>query len=145
MFDSPRLTFIEHVKFLKRIVTRKINILKALSSKSFGCSRNTLRRIYVAFIRSRLEYGCQVLEGTSDKNMQILEVTQNICLRLILGARQTSPILSMQIDAYIPPISLRFKYLNLKCLIKLRLRGDCLLYTSPSPRDKRQSRMPSSA
>ena len=23
--------------------------------------------------------------------------------------------------------------------------GDCLLYTSPSPRDKRQSRMPSSA
>ena len=25
------------------------------------------------------------------------------------------------------------------------LRGDCLLYTSPSPRDKRQSRMPSSA
>ena len=26
-----------------------------------------------------------------------------------------------------------------------RLGGDCLLYTSPSPRDKRQSRMPSSA
>ena len=25
------------------------------------------------------------------------------------------------------------------------LSGDCLLYTSPSPRDKRQSRMPSSA
>ena len=24
-------------------------------------------------------------------------------------------------------------------------RNDCLLYTSPSPRDKRQSRMPSSA
>ena len=26
-----------------------------------------------------------------------------------------------------------------------RGRGTCLLYTSPSPRDKRQSRMPSSA
>ena len=26
-----------------------------------------------------------------------------------------------------------------------RKRGSCLLYTSPSPRDKRQSRMPSSA
>ena len=25
------------------------------------------------------------------------------------------------------------------------IRGTCLLYTSPSPRDKRQSRMPSSA
>ena len=28
---------------------------------------------------------------------------------------------------------------------KFRLSRDCLLYTSPSPRDKRQSRMPSSA
>ena len=27
----------------------------------------------------------------------------------------------------------------------IRLYEDCLLYTSPSPRDKRQSRMPSSA
>ena len=27
----------------------------------------------------------------------------------------------------------------------ITLVGDCLLYTSPSPRDKRQSRMPSSA
>ena len=28
---------------------------------------------------------------------------------------------------------------------RIRLAGNCLLYTSPSPRDKRQSRMPSSA
>ena len=32
---------------------------------------------------------------------------------------------------------MRFLFLNLV--------ADCLLYTSPSPRDKRQSRMPSSA
>ena len=30
-------------------------------------------------------------------------------------------------------------------IVVLRLRHSCLLYTSPSPRDKRQSRMPSSA
>ena len=29
--------------------------------------------------------------------------------------------------------------------VELKLSGTCLLYTSPSPRDKRQSRMPSSA
>ena len=29
--------------------------------------------------------------------------------------------------------------------INFAITGDCLLYTSPSPRDKRQSRMPSSA
>ena len=30
-------------------------------------------------------------------------------------------------------------------MLDFRLRAYCLLYTSPSPRDKRQSRMPSSA
>ena len=38
--------------------------------------------------------------------------------------------------------------MNLRCEIFDMLRdhiGACLLYTSPSPRDKRQSRMPSSA
>ena len=30
-------------------------------------------------------------------------------------------------------------------LVKMEMSDDCLLYTSPSPRDKRQSRMPSSA
>ena len=30
-------------------------------------------------------------------------------------------------------------------LVSFYVSGNCLLYTSPSPRDKRQSRMPSSA
>ena len=36
---------------------------------------------------------------------------------------------------------------NIKPAVEVRSRrvGGCLLYTSPSPRDKRQSRMPSSA
>ena len=32
--------------------------------------------------------------------------------------------------------------MNIKCFVENNI---CLLYTSPSPRDKRQSRMPSSA
>ena len=32
-----------------------------------------------------------------------------------------------------------------KAAIKLMLKEDCLLYTSPSPRDRQKSRMPSSA
>ena len=30
-------------------------------------------------------------------------------------------------------------------IVKVRLQGACLLYTSPSPRDRQKSRMPSSA
>ena len=45
-------------------------------------------------------------------------------------------------------LSLRLKYVFLIGAFALLLDADhllCLLYTSPSPRDKRQSRMPSSA
>ena len=50
----------------------------------------------------------------------------------------------------IPPISLNFYRWFLAWLVLLpftykELLNNCLLYTSPSPRDKRQSRMPSSA
>ena len=36
------------------------------------------------------------------------------------------------------------KFAGKKALTKFGQRINCLLYTSPSPRDKRQSRMPSS-
>ena len=36
----------------------------------------------------------------------------------------------------------RLSRVDLETILRI---GDCLLYTSPSPRDKRQSRMPSSA
>ena len=36
-----------------------------------------------------------------------------------------------------------FDFFNLKCPV--HLYNDCLLYTSPSPRDRTRSRMPSSA
>mgnify|MGYP003313489637 CR=1 FL=1 len=48
---------------------------------------------------------------------------------------------------YIRTLNARLKALNNKRFPKKTLRAyiPCLLYTSPSPRDKRQSRMPSSA
>ena len=47
---------------------------------------------------------------------------------------------------WIGPI-FEFLFLTVDCIDKYRPHspGSCLLYTSPSPRDKRQSRMPSSA
>ena len=39
------------------------------------------------------------------------------------------------------------EFLVVACMVAMVVMvfGNCLLYTSPSPRDKRQSRMPSSA
>ena len=43
------------------------------------------------------------------------------------------------------PVSLVEKFVELIAMPGSEISKVCLLYTSPSPRDKRQSRMPSSA
>ena len=55
----------------------------------------------------------------------IRALSEDIQLNLGLGARRTNN--------------------TLVAALKIELNDVCLLYTSPSPRDKRQSRMPSSA
>ena len=48
------------------------------------------------------------------------------------------------VTATITPHSTSFKILVIAAM-QFRLAGSCLLYTSPSPRDRTRSRMPSSA
>ena len=52
---------------------------------------------------------------------------------LVLGPAH-SRAMGFEVDSYVHEL-----------FVRADLRGTCLLYTSPSPRDKRQSRMPSSA
>ena len=53
-----------------------------------------------------------------------------------------SDMLSVEIDTTIGPITIATSYIPPRVGF---MHYPCLLYTSPSPRDKRQSRMPSSA
>ena len=61
-------------------------------------------------------------------------------LRDKFGAIRLSPIFRTPAEGFVGDA-----FLNLVVQFSTRLTLTCLLYTSPSPRDKRQSRMPSSA
>ena len=71
-----------------------------------------------------------------------LKLTLN---NIIIPDRETIKYLGMEVD-YKLTWKNHIKSLKLDCMKRLDiLKCVCLLYTSPSPRDKRQSRMPSSA
>ena len=53
--------------------------------------------------------------------------------------------LGLPLVDWVGPISVETYSAALSLQPDVTIPGDCLLYTSPSPRDKRQSRMPSSA
>jgi hypothetical protein len=74
---SPCLNFIEHMKYLRDQCNNRINLLTALRATRWGTKKKLLRRVYISFIRSKIEYGCTVFGRLSKKNLRILEVLQN--------------------------------------------------------------------
>ena len=120
LFDAPKLTFCSHITYIKKECEKRIHILRALSSTKWGCTRYLLRRVYVAYIRSKIEYGSIILTKVKPNLLQKLEVVQNQAMRCILGSWRTSPILSLQVESFLPPIMTRFKYLYLRWSNKIR-------------------------
>jgi hypothetical protein len=117
-FDSPHLNFKEHVRQTRIACLKRLQVLRALSSVKWGALRQLLRRIYVAFIRSRMEYGSTILGNISKSLLNQLETVQNSALRYILGACRTTPVLSLQVESFIPPMKLRFLFLFMKWVLR---------------------------
>ena len=119
IFDAPKLTFREHVNHLKAECSRRICVLRSISSNCWGASRNLLRRVYISYVRSKLEYGCIIYGELSATLLKKLVVVQNSALRTILGARKTSPVLSLEVESYVMPLDIRFKFLFIKWYCKM--------------------------
>ena len=81
-----------------------------------------LRMFYIAYIRSKLEYGCEVFSMASSKELDKLYRLQNSAIRLIIGARKTTPILSLEVESHLSPLKLRFSYRSSKYYLKLMYR-----------------------
>lgn len=119
-FDSPNLTWRPQIDYLRRDCLKRTDIMKSLASTKWGASTIVLRNFYIAYIRAKIDYGSTIYGSAAPSNLKKLERVQNTCLRLILGGRNTSPALSLQAEACVPPLSIHRDYLNIKLLIKLK-------------------------
>ena len=112
--DSPKLTFKTHINSLKSKCTKSLSILKFLSNVKWGSDRRTLDMLYKTLVRSRMDYACHLYGNACQTDLKSLDIIQNQCLRLILGAQSTSPIVSLEVESNVPPLMLRRKYLSAK-------------------------------
>lgn len=122
LFDAPRLRWAPHIRYLRADIIRRISLLKHLASPNWGASCRFLRQFYCAYIRAKLDYGCVLYRTASDSLLSRLDPLQNTCLRLILGARRTTPVLSLQVETTLLPLSLRRLYLAARFFAVLRYR-----------------------
>ena len=119
IFDS-KLNFKAHIDYVRKKCDKAINLLKVIAKMDWGADRSVLLRLYRAYVRSRMEYGCAVFSSARKSYLKKLEPIQNQGLRICLGAFRTSPMQSLYVEANEPPFYLRFDKLCVQYALKLR-------------------------
>jgi ribonuclease HI len=119
ILDAPNLTYKAHINYLIEDIRKRLAIMKVLSSISWGASKKVLRNFYIAYVRSKMDYASIIYNSAAPTVLEKLDKLQNVALRLILGAWKTSPILSMEVEAFIAPLSTRRRMLTSKKYLKL--------------------------
>ncbi|KAL1447326.1 hypothetical protein WDU94_005622 [Cyamophila willieti] len=107
------MTWNTHINQIKSKSLRALNVMKILSNRTWGLRRETLRRLYFAYVLPILDYGSVLYSSACDSQLAKLNVVHNSAVRLISGAFRTSPIVSLLAEAAIPPLSVRRKILAL--------------------------------
>ena len=127
---DSRLTMNKHVSNLKLKCSRRLSLLKKLTTSKWGADLETTRSLYIGYIRSVLEY-CQCLIISSSNTTQaVLDRIQNNALRLICGGMKSSPISACEIMTNIEPLQIRRK----KAVLDLHER--CLRMPDSNPAKK---------
>ena len=118
-------------------LANEIALCNDLTDKPFAVNLTFLPTVnspdYEGYVRAIIEGGVQIVETAGRNPAQVLPPLQSAGIKVIHKCTSVRHALKAQkigCDA----VSVD----GFEC-------GGCLLYTSPSPRDKRQSRMPSSA
>ena len=81
-FDE-RLTFNKQVENIQNKCYDRLKIIKILSHKSWKLNAATLIRIYIALIRSIIDYSFFIFNRLSKKNLKTIQAIQNKALRCI--------------------------------------------------------------
>ena len=122
--DAPTLTWKQHIEEACRQGNQRINILKALTGTTWGADREQLLTIYKTYIRPKILYGITAVASAAESRIESLNRIQNAALRVALGARKTSPITALQVEADIPPINLHIKEICCNYMYRIRAQKE---------------------
>ena len=109
------LTFSSHVDNIERKVNFRLRQMTALCSPAWGSSSHCRRSIYVAYVRSVMEYAAPAWAPfLSEARINRLEVIQNKAARLITGCARSTEVNSLLLESNLIPISVHFSILCAK-------------------------------
>ena len=112
-FDH-RMLWNTHINYLKNECSKTLNLLKTLAFSKTKTDTKMLLRIYKSLLLPKLDYGCHTYGTASSKTLKKLDPIHNQALRLCLGAFNTTPILSLEVESNLHSLDYRRKILGIK-------------------------------
>ena len=106
---------------LQYLITSCKTRLRPLKAMAYGCkgaSVAVLRAMYIAYIRSVIDYAAPALVCLSNSKVAKLETIQNEAMRIILGCPVTASVSNMQAELGLIPLSERIRAINIMIGVK---------------------------
>ena len=104
---DPRLTLKEHMKNVETKANNRLKLVKRLASTAWGADKNTLRQLYIGYVRSSIEYSLALQTISSDTSQKSVDKVQNHALRFISGGLRSTPTAACEIHTNVEPLRLR--------------------------------------
>lgn len=118
------LRWAKHINELRNSCNRLVNVFKALSGSGWGIHPTHLRRVYIAMIRSKLDYASSLYGNSCKTHLSKLDRLQNQCMRVIGGFIKSTAIHVMESELHLQPLRVRRCYLAGKFWLKSKSFSD---------------------
>ena len=102
-----QLNLKKHVENIRNKALKRLQLLKRLTGTTWGSDKDTLRGLYLGYVRSALEYNSALLTTCAKTNVKSLDRVQNNALRLISGGMRSTPSSACEIHTNVEPLEMR--------------------------------------
>ena len=116
---TDKLSWYPHVEMVHAACMKRLNIMKLLTSYSWGMKADMLLEFYVKYIRPKIEYAAAIYGSGPHSTLKSLDVIQNFAVRIAFGARKTTPVIILLSESGLPELETRRKIRVSKYLQRL--------------------------
>ena len=115
---DSKLNWGSHIDDVVNKCEKVLNLMRLLSGTKWGAESKPLLQIYQALVRSKLDYGGEILESAAETTKLKLDRVQAKALIIVTGAQKDAATEALHRETGEMPLSLRRNLASVKHLIR---------------------------
>ena len=119
IFDQG-LTWGPHIDDVVSRCKHPLQILQYVSKSNYGGDRASLRMVFIALVRSKMEYACMLFSNAAPTHLLKLDRVQYAGIRLLSGNYLSTVTDNLEAEAHLMPLAFRRELLALRYFGRVR-------------------------